>query len=85
MNLENINIDELKFEVYRNITERQMICFQQCIRNLDRKKQDWIDATICEFIDCIFDGKRCYKKKYVSYSEYLLFNTLLEILIEKII
>ena len=63
MNLENINIDELKLEVYRNITERQMICFRQCIRNLDRKKQDWIDATICEFIDCIFDCKRCYKKK----------------------
>jgi len=64
-------------EILRPISERQTTCFKNCLCNIySHNRNSDIRAIIGEFIDCVWDYNKCYKKTYVSANEYLLFETL---------
>jgi len=80
---------ELEFEILRPITDRQMQCFESCLNILYSDSTYYNDEaryehdSLLELVDCTLDYDRCYKKEYVSYSEYLLFFELLDIFYKK--
>ncbi|MBE5821334.1 MAG: hypothetical protein E7311_01950 [Clostridiales bacterium] len=79
---------ELEFEILRPITSRQITCFDNALKTLfsdspyyDNREEQKEHDSLAELVDCFFDYSRCEKKQYISYSEYLLFNKLMDIFI----
>ncbi len=73
-NLEDsINLER---EVLRPISERNIVCFKNCLQELER--HNYIFAA-GELIDSILDYNRSLNKTYISFSEYKLFETLIEL------
>lgn len=80
--------EELEWEILRPITARQMICFKDgmsCIFDYyqgfysNREEGSFAINLLNELFDCFDDITRCNKKKYVSYSEYVLFDRFMDI------
>lgn len=72
---------ELEREILRPLSERNMACFKNCLRELEHN--NYIFA-IAEFIDCVLDYDRSDKKRYISLNEYYLFETLIDIIQNKL-
>lgn len=82
-------IEKIEFEILRPITSRQIGCFRNALNVLYsnseyyKNKEKYEHDSLLELSDCVMDYNRCYKKEYISYSEYLLFKELLEIFDER--
>jgi len=80
---------ETEFEILRPITSRQICCFRNTLNALYsnseyyKNKEIYERNSLSELIDCVMDYNRCYKKEYISYSEFLLFKELLDIFYER--
>ena len=70
---DNINLER---EILRPISERNIVCFKNCLQELER--YNYIFAA-GELIDSILDYNRSYNKTYISFNEYKLFETLIEL------
>ena len=70
---DSINLER---EVLRPISERNIVCFKNCLQELER--HNYIFAA-GELIDSILDYNRSFNKIYISFSEYKLFETLIEL------
>jgi len=75
------NSKDLEREILRPLSQRNIMCFQNCLRDLENN--NYLSA-IGEFIDCILDYNRSDKKTYISLSEYYLFQALIEIFQNKL-
>lgn len=70
---DSINLER---EILRPISERNIVCFRNCLQELER--HNYIFAA-GELIDSILDYNRSFNKTYISFSEYKLFETLIEL------
>ena len=70
---DSINLER---EILRPISERNIVCFKNCLQELER--HNYIFAA-GELIDSILDYNRSFNKTYISFSEYKLFETLIEL------
>ena len=70
---DSINLER---EILRPISERNIVCFKNCLQELE--KHNYIFAA-GELIDSILDYNRSLNKTYISFSEYKLFETLIEL------
>lgn len=75
------NCKDLEREIIRPLSKRNIGCFQNCLRELENNNYLF---AIGEFIDCILDYNRSDKKMYISLNEYYLFQTLIEIIQNKL-
>lgn len=76
---------ELECEILRPITVRQIACVRECLNALyddskyyESRPQQKTLNVLNELKDSFIDLYRCNKKKYISYSEALLFGELLD-------
>lgn len=68
---------ELEREILRPLSERNMACFKNCLRELENNNHLF---AIAEFIDCVLDYNKSDKKRYISLNEYYLFETLIDMI-----
>jgi len=79
--------EELAWEILRPVTVRQMRCFRDGMFQIFiYYKGSYVNSEhsfevnlLNELVDCFLDYTRCYKKIYVSYSEYVLFEEFIDI------
>lgn len=72
---------ELECEILRPLSQRNIVCFKKCLQELEFS--NYLSA-IGEFIDCVLDYNKSDKKIYISLNEYYLFETLIEIIQNKL-